>query len=105
MGAVVARFDGRSKMGAGLIAAEGLAVDIIDIAVAVIIHTRLTVELGLIDPEVLLQVFVLEIAAGVAHCDNDIRASGGYLPGLQDIQIAAEEFLSTCADTFLAIVV
>ena len=66
---------------------EVISVNIVPITVAVVIHTRLTVQLGFIDPHIGTQVLVA-IHDSLVHYGNDNRRiAGTKLPGLLAIDV------------------
>ena len=67
------------------------AVDIVDEAVAVIVDTFLTIELLLIDVEVVLEVGVLGIDTAVCDSDDDVTLTRLRLPGLEETDVSASD--------------
>lgn len=66
---------------------EVISVNIVPITVAVVIHTRLTVQLGFIDPHIGTQV-LMAVHDSLVHYGNDNRRiAGTKLPGLLAIDV------------------
>ena len=68
---------------------EAVAVDIVDVAVVVVILSGIAVQLGLVDPHVLVEVFVVEIRALVVDGHDHLRLAGLDLPGVEGVHVAA----------------
>ena len=66
---------------------EIVAVDVIDVAVAVIILAPLAAQFGGVDPHVGGQVGMIVIHARIDHGDDRVAAAGGGLPGLGRIDV------------------
>ena len=67
------------------------AVDIVDEAVAIIVDTFLTIELLLIDVEVVLEVGVGDINTTVGDSDDDVRLTRFCFPSLEEADISSSD--------------
>ena len=67
------------------------AVDIVDEAVAIIVDTFLTIELLLIDEEVVLEVGVGDINTTVGDSDDDVRLTCFLFPSLEEADISTSD--------------
>ena len=67
------------------------AVDIVDEAVTIIVDTFLTIELLLIDKEVVLQVRVSDIDTTVGDSDDDVRLTCFLFPSLEEADISTSD--------------
>ena len=64
-----------------------IAIDVIYISIAVIIHTGLAVKLGLVDPHIGCQVLVTIVHTSVSDSHDHVLASGSHLPRGEEIDI------------------
>ena len=62
---------------------EVVAIDVIDIAVAIVINTRSTTLFGLVDPHIGLKVGVVSHNATIKHCYNNAVVASCVLPGVE----------------------
>ena len=67
------------------------AVDIVDEAVAIIVDTFLTIELLLIDVEVILEVGMGDIDTTVGDSDDDVRLTRFRFPSLEEADIRTSD--------------
>ena len=67
------------------------AVDIVDEAVAIIVDTFLTIELLLIDEEVVLEVRVGDINTTVGDSDDDVRLTCFLFPSLEEADVSTSD--------------
>ena len=67
------------------------AVDIVDEAVAIIVDTFLTIELLLIDVEVVLEVGMGDINTTVGDSDDDVRLTRFRFPSLEEADISTSD--------------
>ena len=67
------------------------AVDIVDKAVAIIVDTFLTIELLLIDEEVVLEVWMGDINTTVGDSDDDVRLTCFLFPSLEEADVSTSD--------------
>ena len=67
------------------------AVDIVDKAVAIIVDTFLTIELLLIDEEVVLEIRVSDIDTTVGDSDDDVRLTCFLFPSLEEADVSTSD--------------
>ena len=61
------------------------SVNVIDVAVSIVVPAGRSVQFGFVDPQVVDQIGVSVINAGVKDCNNRIAASGGVIPGFEGV--------------------
>ena len=67
---------------------EVVTIHVVDESIAVVVHTGFTVELSLVDPEVVLQVGVVDLEATIDDGHNDIlRSRHTTLPGREHVDV------------------
>ena len=67
------------------------AVDIVDKAVAIIVDTFLTIELLLIDEEVVLEVWMGDINTTIGDSDDDVRLTCFLFPSLEEADVSTSD--------------
>ena len=83
------------------VGAEVVAVDIVDITVAVIVLAGLAVELGQVDVEVLAQVLVAGVDTAVDDGDDNVGRAGRDLPGVKEVDVGSGDAVGYVAEVLV----
>ena len=79
------------------VGAEVPAIHVVNVSVAVVIYTRSSVKLILVDADVGSKVLVVVVDTTIDDGNNHILAAGGSLPRLKEVDVGTGTATGKCA--------